>query len=165
MSKVDIALIIIILIGAFSGYKEGFLMELFSLLSLLLGVVGGFKLMGWAMLVLADQFDIDKKILPYIAFTVVFLVILIVVRLLGNLLKNSIDRSFLGKIDQIAGAFLGLLKTAFILSVLLWLIDSLKLSVPQDWSDDSWLLPKVAAIAPLVTSWLSEIFPVFKDVF
>ena len=165
MSVADIALVIIILIGAYSGFKEGFLMELFSLMALLLGVLGGFKLMGWAMLLLAEEFNVDQKVLPYVAFGVVFLAIVIVVRLVGNLIKVSLDKSFLGKVDQVAGAFLGLIKTCFMLSVLIWLVDSLKISFPDRWTHNSWLLPSIAAFAPRVTSWVGEFFPVFKDVF
>lgn len=165
MSEVDIALCIMILVGSYSGYKEGFLMELFSFLAIILGVLGGFKLMGWAMLFLADQFNVDQKVLPYIAFGVVFIAIVIAVKLLGNMIKLSLDKSFLGTVDQVAGSVLGFFKTAFLLSVLLWILDSLKIHPPENWTDDSWIFPMVANFAPAVTSWISEIFPVFRDVF
>lgn len=165
MSSIDIAISIIILIGTYSGYKQGFLMSLFTLLAIILGILGGFKLMGWAMILLAGEFDIDKSVLPYIAFAVVFVMIVITVRLLGNLVKWSIDKSFLGSADQVAGAILGIFKATFLLSVFLWIIDSLRIEFPERWVTDSWLYPKVAAFAPAVTSWISEIFPVFRDVF
>jgi membrane protein required for colicin V production len=165
LNVLDIGLCAILILGAYSGYKEGFLMELFSLLGVILGVLGGFKLMGWAMLFLADQFNVDQKVLPYIAFGVVFIAIVIVVKLLGNMVKLSIDKSFLGRIDQVAGSVLGFFKTAFLLSVALWIMDSLKINLPENWTDDSWILPKIATFAPLVTSWISELFPVFRDVF
>ncbi len=71
MSKIDIFLVILILIGAYSGYKQGFLMELFSVIAIILGIFGGFKLMGEAMLLLQKNFNADKSILPYIAFGIV----------------------------------------------------------------------------------------------
>ena len=165
MSIADIAICIIILVGAYAGYKEGFLMELFSFLALLLGVLGGFKLMGWAMLYLADHFNVDKNVLPYVAFAVVFIAIVILVRMLGNMIKLSLDKSFLGRVDQVAGGFLGIIKTGFILSVLIWLFDSLRFNFPDKWTADSWLFPKVATLAPSVTAWIGEWFPVFRDVF
>lgn len=165
MSAADIAICVFILVGAYAGYKEGFLMELFSLLALLLGVLGGFKLMGWAMLYLADHFNVDKNVLPYVAFGVVFIAIVIAVRLLGNMIKLSLDKSFLGRVDQVAGGFLGIIKTGFILSVLIWLIDSLRFNFPDRWTADSWLFPKVATFAPSVTTWIGEWFPIFRDVF
>ncbi len=165
MSGVDIALCAFIIIGAYIGYREGFLMELFSFAALLLGVLGGFKLLGWAMIFLSDQFNIDQKVLPYVAFAAVFIAIVIVVRLLGRMLKVSIDKTFLGRIDEVAGACLGFFKTIFILSVVIWIIDSLNFDLPQGWIDNSWILPRVAGFAPLITRWISEIFPVFRDVF
>jgi membrane protein required for colicin V production len=165
LSGVDIALCVFILIGAYSGYKEGFLMELFSLVGILLGILGGFKLLGWAMVVLGGQFNVDQDVLPYVAFAVVFVVIIVAVKLLGNLMKLSIDKSFLGKVDQLAGLVLGVVKTIFVLSVLLWLADSFHMNMPKRWTDNAWLLGKVAGFAPQLTSWISEFFPIFKDVF
>jgi membrane protein required for colicin V production len=153
------------ILGAYGGYKEGFLMALFSLLAIVLGVLGGFKLMGWAMIFLTDHFNVDQKVLPYISFGVVFLAIVIVVRLLGNLIRLSLDKSFLGKVDQATGAILGLLKTVFMLSVFLWIVDSLNFALPKNWTRDSLLLPYIEMFAPRISSWISEFFPVFKDVF
>ncbi|MGC1241125.1 MAG: CvpA family protein [Chryseosolibacter sp.] len=165
MSSVDIILIIFILIGAFLGYREGFLMELFSLAAIVLGVLGAFKLMGYAMLFLADEFDIDRTILPYVAFALVFIAILVAVRLLGKIIKVSIDKTFLGRVDQAAGAGLGLLKAAFLLSVSLWILDSLDFDLPEKWTSDSWLLPRIESFAPQVTVWIGNYIPFFRDVF
>jgi membrane protein required for colicin V production len=164
MSGVDIALIVFILIGAYSGFKQGFLLELFSLLGIFLGVLGGFKLMGWAMLLLADRFNVDQKVLPYLAFGVVFIGIVIVVNLIGRALKMSVDKSFLGRMDQAMGAALGILKTIFMLSVVLWILDSLKVDL-EKWQEGSWLYPWVAEFAPKVTSWVGKVIPFFRDVF
>ncbi len=165
MSKIDIALIIIFLIGAFGGYRKGFLSELFSLFGIILGILAGFKLMGIAMVTLADRYDIEDKILPYVAFGVVFLIVVIVVSLVGRLFKSAIEKTVLGNADQVAGSVLGLLKTAFMVSVVLWITNSMEMSVPEHWSEGSWLYPLTASLAPTVTSWVAEIFPVFSDLF
>ena len=165
MSTADIALILLILIGAISGYREGFLMELFSFAAIILGILGGFKLMGEAMIFLSGEFDINATVLPYVAFALVFIAILIGVRLLGKLVKLSIDRTFLGQIDRAAGAALGLLKGAFLLSVCLWILSALDFHLPERWTENSWLLPKIETFAPLVTQWIGGYVPFFKDVF
>jgi membrane protein required for colicin V production len=165
LSTADIALVLIILVGAFSGYREGFLMELFSFAALLLGILGGFKLMGFAMVFLTDQFDINKTILPYVAFAVVFIAILIGVRILGKIIKISIDKTFLGRIDQAAGAGLGLVKAAFLISVCLWIVDAMDFHLPEKWTTDSWLLPRVESFAPQVAVWIGGYVPFFRDVF
>ncbi len=165
MSKIDIALVIIFLIGAFGGYRKGFLSELFSLLGIILGILAGFKLMGAAMLMLAENYTVDEKVLPYAAFGVVFLIVVIIVSLLGKLLKSSLEKTVLGNADQVAGAALGLLKTAFIVSVVIWITNSVEMNIPEDWSKGSWLYPLTASLAPEVTAWVAQIFPVFSDLF
>lgn len=165
MSYIDIALIVFMIFGAYSGYKEGFLMELISLLAILLGILGGFKLMGSAMLVLDQKFNIDEAVLPYIAFAVVFILVVVLVTLLGRSIKASMDKSFLGRVDQSAGAFLGFFKTAFMLSVVLWILHSLQVIFPDKWTAGAWLYPKVSTLAPSITDWISEYIPAFEDVF
>lgn len=165
MSTADIVLIIILLIGAVAGYKKGFLSELFTLLGIFLGVLAGFKLMGAAMLMLDEHYDINENVLPYVAFGVVFLIVVIGVTLLGKFFKASLEKTLLGGVDKLAGGLLGILKTAFMLSVLIWITSSLNINVPDRFTEDAWLYPTVAQFAPAVTAWAGEIFPVFSDLF
>jgi membrane protein required for colicin V production len=165
MSGFDFVLLALIGVGAYAGYKDGFLLELFSLLGILLGIWGGFKLMGWAMIFLGDRFNIDQKVLPYFGFAVVFIAIVIVVNLLGRMLKLSVDKSFLGQADQAAGAGLGILKTMFLLSVAVWIIESLNVDVSRWANRDSWLYGMVEGFAPAMTNWVGELLPFLKDIF
>ena len=165
MSKADIVLIILVLIAAWSGYKEGFLMELISLVAIVLGVFGGFKLMGAGMIFLQERFNADKSTLPYISFIVIFIIIVVLVQLLGRMVKNSLDKSFLGSVDQSMGAALGAFKTLFMLSIAIWIMDSLKFSLKPEWTDGSWLYPFTAHLAPRTADWIGGFIPVFKEIF
>jgi membrane protein required for colicin V production len=165
LSVVDIVLIIIVLLGSYKGYRDGFLMELFSLLGIVLGILGGFKLMGIALVYLTNHFDIDKKMLPYIAFGVVFLIIVVVVSLMGRMLKASIDKSFLGRVDQAAGAALGLVKVIFLLSVAMWLLDAVHWELPEKWTSGSRIMPLIAEFAPTVSDWIGDWIPALHDTF
>lgn len=165
MSKIDIVLIVILVIGAIAGYKKGFLSELFTLLGIILGVLAGFKLMGAAMLMLDEHYDINEKVLPYVAFAVVFLIVVVGITLLGKAFKSSLEKTVLGGIDKLCGGLLGIVKAAFMASVLIWLFTSLNIFPPASFSEDAWLYPTIARLAPAVTSWIGEIFPVFSDLF
>lgn len=165
MTIMDVLLAIVLLMGAFGGYRKGFLAELFSLLGIVLGILAGFKLMGVAMVNLTRYYDIDDKILPYVAFGIVFVIVAILVNLLGKFLKSSIEKTVLGNADQLAGSFLGIFKAAFMASVVLWIISSVQMNLPDHWTEDSFLYPPIATLAPTVTSWVAEVFPVFSDLF
>jgi membrane protein required for colicin V production len=164
LSWIDIILGGILLLGAIRGYREGFVMEIISLLAIFLGVLAGFKLLGNAMILLNSRFDINQSILPYVAFAVVFLIIVIVVNLFGKLIKASIGKSFIGGIVQLLGAVVGLIKGVFMLIVVLWILDSMKLEFLNQFNQRSKLLSVIAEIAPQITSWVGSIFPFFKDI-
>jgi membrane protein required for colicin V production len=165
LSKADIFLLLLVALGAFNGYREGFLMELFSLVAIILGIFGGFKLMGEGMIVLQDHFNADTHVLPYISFGVIFLIIVILVTWVGRLIKHFMDKSFLGKVDQIMGLVLGAFRTLFLLSVVIWIVDSLEYNFKSEWTEGSWLYPFTAQLAPTLASWTGDFIPVFKEIF
>lgn len=165
MSKVDIVIAIILLLGAISGYRKGFLMELFFLLALVLGVFLGFRLMGKGMEYLAKEFNADTAVLPYITFALIFVLVLVLVTLIGKMIKGSVDQTFLGKIDSAAGALLGIVKNAFGISVIIWLIEVFNVAPPDSWKNDSVLYPAAAQVAPTLSEYFGEFLPFFKETF
>ncbi len=165
MSKVDIVLLVLAAFGAWSGYREGFLMEVISLLGIVLGVLLAFKLMGEGMIFLEERFDVNRTVLPYVTFMVIFFLVVIGVRMLGSLVKYSIDKTFLGSADQSLGAVVGALRTLLMLSVFIWILDSLKITPHAEWIEDSWLYPFTARLAPTIANWTGQLIPFFNEIF
>lgn len=165
MNKADIVIALILALGAFSGYRRGFLLELFFLLAVILGVFIGFKLMGAGVDYLAREFNADKAMLPYISFAIIFIIVLVLVSLIGRIIKDSVDKTFLGKMDAFAGAALGLLKFAFGISVMIWLIEAFEISLPEGWKEGSSLYPMAAKVAPMLSEYFGEFLPFFKETF
>jgi membrane protein required for colicin V production len=165
LSKIDIVLALFVLLGAWGGFREGFLMELVSFAAILVGVLVGFKLMGLGMLFLEENFNADKRTLPYLSFGLIFIIIVVLVRLMGGWIKSSIDKSFLGTVDQAMGAVLGGFRMVFMLSIVLWIVDSLRISIRAEWTEGSWLYPFTANLAPKTVDWIGGFLPVFKEIF
>jgi len=165
LSKADIVIAIILALGAFLGYRRGFLLELFFLLAIVLGVFIGFKLMGSGVEYLSREFNADKAVLPYISFAIIFLIVMVVVTLIGRSIKNSLDKTFLGKMDSIAGAALGLIKYAFGISVIIWLAEAFQIPIPEGWKEESVLYPIAAKVAPDLSEYFGKILPFFKETF
>jgi membrane protein required for colicin V production len=165
LNKLDIAIAIIVAVGAITGYRRGFLMELFFLLSLVLGLLLGFKLMGAGVDYLAREFNADTEVLPYISFFIIFILVMVLVTLLGKSIKNSVDKTFLGQMDSWAGALLGLLKYAFMVSVIIWLLEAFHIAPPEEWKKESTLYPLAAQLAPALSGYFGEFLPFFKETF
>jgi len=165
LNKADLIIAIILAVGTFLGYRRGFLLELFFLLAIILGVFIGFKLMGAGVDYLDHKFNADKELLPYISFAIIFLIVMMVVSLIGKSIKGSLDKTFLGKIDALAGAALGFVKYAFGISVMIWLIEAFEISFPEGWKEESTLYPLAAKVAPMLSEYFGEFLPFFKGTF
>ena len=164
MSKVDITLAIIVLVGAYSGFRDGFRVELFSLVGVFFGVLFGFKLMGITMVYLEEEFFIDEFALPYISFGAVFFLVVFCVNLLARIILDKYPNPILGMADPYAGAIFGFIRTSFMLSLVLWILQSLKLEFPPEWIGDSWVLPLIANLAPNTFEAIGNIIPFFSDI-
>lgn len=165
MNKVDIVIFLLLSLGAYLGYKRGFLMTLFFLLALVTGVFLGFKLMREGMVLLHEYLNADQSFLPYLSFGIIFIAVIVLVIFLGARIKNSVDQTFLGKVDALAGALLGAIKYAFGLSVIIWLAESLRIQLPESWVADSRLYPITATVAEKASAFLGQFIPFFKEIF
>jgi membrane protein required for colicin V production len=165
LSKIDIAIIILLAFGAYLGYKRGFLAELFFFTALVLGVLIGFKFTRWGVSYLHKHFNADTEFLPYLSFFIIFIVVVVLVIFIGNRIKHLMDETFLGKVDSIAGALLGIMKYAFSASVIFWLAMEVNITFPEGWTQGSWLYPKILGFAKSVSEFFGDFLPFFKETF
>lgn len=123
MNYFDIIFVIPLLWGAYKGFTKGFVLEIASFLALGLGVWGGLKFSYLSAEYLSKMFDISEKLMPLISFSVVFIVIVIAVFLLAKLLQSVLKKAALGLVNRLLGLVFGVLKFAFILSIILNLVN------------------------------------------
>ena len=163
MSIADIVILILLILGAYSGYKKGLILELIAIVAFILAIIGGFKLLHLGMEYISEIYGGFGSFLPFIAFVVLFVLILIVVNLAGQILKKIIDWTPFGILDNAAGAIIGILKWALVLSVFLWVMTSLGIDLPNKFTSNSTLLPFVNRFAGQVSDFISTIFPSFEN--
>lgn len=165
MSKIDIVIALLLTLGAYLGYQRGFLAELFFFLALVLGVLVGFKFTGWGVIYLHQHFNADTVFLPYLSFFIIFILVVVMVIFIGHRIKHLMDQSFLGKVDAMAGAALGIMKYAFCTSVIFWLAAKADFTFPTSWTQGSWLYPKTLMFAQSVSEFFGNFLPFFKETF
>lgn len=114
MNWLDIVLLTFLGFAAVKGFMRGSIVELCELLGLVLGI--------WAGVHLNDRVSAWLGLGPDMevaAFVILFLVVLVGVHVLGRALTKLIDLAQLSLPNKLAGVVLGLLRSAFVLSVLL----------------------------------------------
>ena len=159
MSTLDIILLIPLAWGAFKGFKKGLIGEIASILALLLGVYGAFKMSSYAIPYIQEFISVSDYWISIVAFVLVFLVIILLVFLLGKFLEWGVSFIALGFANKIGGTAFGLLKYVFLISVLLTFLipvnNTFKL-LSNDVLKESVLFAPVSKVAPFL-------LPIIKD--
>ncbi len=154
----DLVIILLLAFSAYRGYSKGIIASAASLAALLLGVWGAIKfsslMAGW----LKTFIHTDEKIITWIAFAGVFIIVVIGVNLIAKALEGIAEMSALGFVNKVFGAAFSVLKTAFIVSILLVILNTLNWNFnffsPQ-LKHDSLFYNPISKFAPSVFNSLN----------
>lgn len=154
MNWLDWALLAILAIAAVRGFFRGFVVELASLLGIVLGI--------WAASRYNEQVAAWVGLGPdreVVSFAITFLAVIVVVHLLAKLITKAMDLAMLSLPNKVAGTVFGMVRSAFILSVLLNLLLARtggKELLSQSTVQGSVLYGPLRAFAPLLVPALGE---------
>lgn len=162
MGIFDIILLVLLGLGALKGFRQGFIVEVFSFLAFFLG------------LFIALEFTIPISLRLFgsstffdwgavIVFIALFILLSLLVKMGAKAIKNIVDFTFFGTLDNVFGAVAGIFKSAFLISVVFWVFDSVGFDVVARYSDDTVIFPYIVGIGPTVFEWLSYLIPFAKD--
>ncbi|AXT51827.1 CvpA family protein [Aquimarina sp. BL5] len=153
MNYIDIILGILLLWGLIKGFSKGLFVSLASLVALVAGIyiavhfshlVGGY---------IEQYVDWGDGAMKLTAFAITFIVVVILISLAGKLLTKIADFASLGILNKLLGAAFGVLKFAFIASVVIIFVDAGNRSlniIKQETLDSSILYSPVKKLAPMV---------------
>ena len=122
MSTIDIILMVMLLIGAYLGYRKGFLMELVNTSSFIFGIFFAVKFWYVGAAYIEKNYEAMPHVVPIVGFLLIFIAVLISVRLIGRIVKTSLSGTLIGSMDQLLGALLGIVKWVIGVSTFLWVI-------------------------------------------
>lgn len=161
---IDIIFLVLIALGAIKGIQRGFIVAIFSIIAIILGLAAAMKLSTVAAVYLQNSVDIPTRWLPFISFIAVFLVVVLLVRLGANLLQKTVEIAFLGWLNRLAGAILYILLYIIVFSVLLFFAQQMNL-IKQETIEESKVHRWVEPIGPYIINGLGKIIPFFRDMF
>lgn len=136
MNYIDYIIIILLLISAVKGATKGFVYEIASLLALIAGVWGAIKFSGATETFLVQRLDFTSKHIEIIAFAITFVLIIVLVHFIGKAVEKAVESVSLSGLNRLLGLLFSVVKTAFILGILVILIERLDESLPFLPEDD-----------------------------
>ncbi|MFN4762128.1 CvpA family protein [Gillisia sp. Q332] len=153
MNIIDIILAVILLYGLIRGFFRGFFAELASLVAFVAGIYVAVYFSHILSDYLIDKVSWSIQFVKLIAFVITFVLIVFVISLAGKFLTGIMNFAALGIINKLAGAGFGLIKLAFIISVVIMFFGETNEDiniVEEETIEDSLLFPHVKAIAPVL---------------
>ena len=153
MNILDIILIVPIIWLMYRGFTKGLIIELASLVALVLGIWAAMHFSYFAADILTEYFDISKRYLSIISFIVTFIAVVIVVYIIGRIIEKFVNIIALGFVNKLFGAIFGIAKAAFILSLLILIINSLdtgKSIITEKTREGSMLYKPIERLVPSI---------------
>ena len=160
----DITGIILIALFFIRGFMKGFIVAVFSLLAILLGIFVSMRLsQALADWMLAHGYT-SSGWAPVLAYLILFVGVLILVNLLARVIQKVAEGMMLGMANRIVGGILYALLAAIAWSAVLWL-GSQSGMFSAKMVAASVTFPYFSAFAPWLFQMVGSLVPSVKDTF
>ncbi len=157
MNWFDLVFIVLLIWSAYRGFSKGFILQLSTLAALLLGIYGAIHFSHFTAEWLTEHFSISQNYLSILSFALTFILIVVAVHLLARIIEKLIQAIALGFINRLAGVVFGIAKTAFILSIILVLVNKANDKyhfLPPEKKENSLLYRPLSEFAPSIFPYL-----------
>ncbi|MDD2490867.1 MAG: CvpA family protein [Bacteroidales bacterium] len=160
LNTVDVIILICLIPALFAGFMKGFVRQAAAVMALILGIWAGYHFSDFVSSKLINWINVEQNLLNIISFAIIFIGVLLLVNLAGKAVESLVKLVLLGWLDKLMGIIFALIKYAFILSVLVYLLESLDelfQFLPKETIDDSLLYGYLSKIAPAIFPYLKNL--------
>ena len=158
MNIIDIIIIIPLIWFAFRGLKNGLIKELSGLIAISTGIILSIKFADGLAEILESYEVTESEFVPLIAFAIIFISVIILTFMLSEIVNKFVKIIKLDWLNKIGGAIIGLIKTAIVLSGIMFLIDEIILLL----SSNSLQVLNDSVLYNYISQIIHHLFPYIK---
>ena len=125
MEIIDLLILIPLIYGGWKGFKRGFIMELFTILALVVGLYAAFHFSDKINEMVVEKTHERPGYLPAISFLMLFLAVGAMVYFGGKALEKVLKIAQLSVLNKSIGAGIGVLKLGYVIGCILVFFNSL----------------------------------------
>jgi membrane protein required for colicin V production len=166
MEMIDIVLAVILILGIIKGFRNGFFVELASLVSILLGIYLAIRFSFITKSYLEKEVSWDPKTIQVAAFAITFIAVIVAVSLLAKAFTSIANFASLGFLNNLLGALLGVLRTILVLSIVLNLFQKIHFEncfLSKENKAKSSLYPVIQEVSKNIYPSIEAWFEVFQN--
>ncbi len=158
MKIIDFIILVPVVWGMYKGFSRGLISEVAQFAALVLGVMLGSKL-SWLLSGLLINLGLSEKVIPVVAFALIFILILLGVFLLAKILTKTVKSISLGWLNKLGGIILGGGKFLLVIGIVLQLIvsnDTKGRIISHETRENSVLLPATLKTTAFLSPYLKK---------
>ena len=170
MGFLDIIILILLLIGLYKGIKNGFFVEIASLVAFVIGVFIAIKFSYLVKSFLEGFVSWNPQTIQITAFILTLILLVIGVHLLAKIFTKIADFAFLGWVNKVAGGIFSVLKTALLIGIFLNLVQKINSDnqfISKEKQEKSIfykpILTTTAFLMPMLTRWVDDIKKSYEE--
>ncbi len=161
MNIIDIIFLVPLAIYLILGYRKGAIVEIMTVVAFILAIIFSIKFTN----IIVDKlgFASTGRLLPYLAYLVVFIVVYFLINWVGKLLEKALKIAQLNWINNLFGALVGAFKIIFFFSLLIWITDQTGF-LPDTYKETSISYHYIKPIAPRIINVVVQNIPALQDI-
>ena len=168
MNYIDIIIAILVLLASIKGFSRGFIKELVSVVSLVLGIYLAVKFSGLVEEYLIENLKDYKEFVSIISFVIVFLIVFLSLKLAGIILSKITKALKLGLVNKLLGILFGAIKVLLFLGIILFetahLEETLGEIIPKKQIKNSVLYQPTFNIIPVLIPKAKKKLKIIKTI-
>ena len=159
MNIIDIILLICFIPAVIQGIRKGFISQVISIVSLILGIWMSARFASAVSSWLSQWITASGQVLEIVAFALILIVVFLVLGALGKLIEATIKLIMLGWLNKLLGVVFSVLKTGLIVGLIIMAFSSL---------NDTFSLVKPETLSQSVLysplkNIADDVFPYLRD--
>jgi len=128
---IDLFVAIVVALGFYLGYSRGLIKTVFDSLSLLIGILAALKLSPIVIGILQEIIQTSPALTFLLGVVITFIGVMALIRFVGKKLEDMLEAVNINFINKLAGGAIQALFFAYIMSLGLWLVNSLNVFKPE----------------------------------
>lgn len=161
---IDIIFILLMILSVIKGFRNGFIVAVFSFFGIIIGLAAAMKLStlvaGW----LHDSTQIAAAWLPFLSFLLIMIGVMLLVRLGALFIQSAMEMVLMGWINKLCGVILYAALYTTLFSVVLFYAEKIHWIKPDTFVA-SHVFTFIQPWGPKAIEWFGMIVPLFKGMF
>jgi membrane protein required for colicin V production len=156
---IDVLIVVPLIYAGYKGFKNGLIIEVFTMLALFVGLYAGVHLSDFIAGFFRKNLGWESDYLPIIAFTLVFLGVGAMVYFAGKAIEKVVKVVQLSTLNKFLGTFFSTLKMLYFVSVVIVIVDAYDQKghfFPEEKKDSSFLYKPVRNVSTYSVPGLEE---------